>query len=62
MRRNHVNNAVFDAASLNDFITSINQADFDEKVAAIKAISKDDCIDNPQLLFDRLKSIQPFVV
>ena len=51
-----------DAASLNDFITSINQADFDEKVAAIKAISKDDCIDNPQLLFDRLKSIQPFVV
>ena len=46
-----------DAASLKAFVNSINQSDFDEKVAAIKAIDKDKCIDCPEFLFDRLRPI-----
>ena len=51
-----------DAASLKAFVNSINQSDFDEKVAAIQSIDKEECIDCPELLFDRLRSILPQVV
>ena len=46
-----------DAASLKAFVNSIHQSDFDEKVAAIKAIDKEECIDCPEFLFDRLRPI-----
>ena len=51
-----------DTASLKAFVASINQTGFDEKVAAIKGINKDECIDYPELLFDRLGAILSHVV
>ena len=46
-----------DAASLCEFVGSINTENYEEKIAAIKAISKEKCIDNPELLFDILAAI-----
>lgn len=51
-----------DADSLKAFVSSINKTNFDEKIAAIKAINKDECVDHPELLFDRLGYILPHVV
>lgn len=51
-----------DVDSLKTFLASINQSNFDEKVAAIKVIDKNECIDHPELLFDRLGYILPHVV
>lgn len=46
-----------DESSLIDFITSINKTNYDEKVSAIKSVNKEDCIDNPELLFQKLSDI-----
>lgn len=46
-----------DESSLKDFVASINKKNFDEKISAIKAIDKEECIDNPQVLFDKLSLI-----
>ena len=46
-----------DESSLIDFITSINKTNYDEKVSAIKSVNKEDCIDDPELLFQKLSDI-----
>ena len=46
-----------DEKSLTNFIKSINQQNFDDKVTAIRSLDNDYCIDNTELLFDRLSAI-----
>ena len=46
-----------DENSLINFIHSINRTDFEEKLLALKNISKEECIDNPNLLFTKVAEL-----